>query len=237
MYPAMPGSPKTALTSEITASATSMIVDDVSVLPAAPNICVIGDNTNAEIVSYTGIGDNTVSGLVRGLGGTTASVWPAGATVARNFTSFDHDRFIENIEELEENKLEGVSWGDITGTITNQSDLNTALAEKAPLASPALTGNPTAPTQPLSTNNTRIANTAFVQSHAPIHLTVTASAGTTVTKTDSRITSTMKLINCVYGTPPNVASDVIWTTSEGSIIFTGTFNGSTTITFDLIETN
>lgn len=39
----------------------------------------------------------------------------------------------------------------------------TALATKAPLASPALTGNPTAPTQTAGNNSTRLATTAFVQ--------------------------------------------------------------------------
>lgn len=42
--------------------------------------------------------------------------------------------------------------------------INTALAAKAPLASPALTGTPTAPTPGASVNNTQIATTAFVQS-------------------------------------------------------------------------
>ncbi len=42
-------------------------------------------------------------------------------------------------------------------TVTN------ALALKAPLASPALTGTPTAPTAPPGTNTTQLANTAFVQ--------------------------------------------------------------------------
>lgn len=37
-----------------------------------------------------------------------------------------------------------------------------SLAAYAPLASPALTGTPTAPTAPLGTNNTQIATTAFV---------------------------------------------------------------------------
>ncbi len=40
--------------------------------------------------------------------------------------------------------------------------VNNALALKADLSSPSLTGNPTAPTQSPGTNNTRIANTAFV---------------------------------------------------------------------------
>jgi hypothetical protein len=46
---------------------------------------------------------------------------------------------------------------DYAATITN------ALAAKAPLASPALTGNPTAPTQTLGNDSTRVATTAFVK--------------------------------------------------------------------------
>lgn len=41
--------------------------------------------------------------------------------------------------------------------------MNTALALKAPLDSPAFTNNPTAPTQAAGNNSTRLANTAFVQ--------------------------------------------------------------------------
>ena len=37
-------------------------------------------------------------------------------------------------------------WGSITGTLSSQTDLQTALNLKANLASPALTGVPTAPT-------------------------------------------------------------------------------------------
>ena len=44
--------------------------------------------------------------------------------------------------------------------------INTAMGSKAPLASPALTGTPTAPTAATSTNTTQIATTAFV--HAAI---------------------------------------------------------------------
>lgn len=41
--------------------------------------------------------------------------------------------------------------------------MTTALAAKAPLASPALTGNPTAPTQTGTDNSTKLATTAFVK--------------------------------------------------------------------------
>ncbi len=42
-----------------------------------------------------------------------------------------------------------------------------AASTYAPLASPALTGSPTAPTQATTDNSTKIATTAFVQSHVP----------------------------------------------------------------------
>lgn len=48
-----------------------------------------------------------------------------------------------------------------TNPVENQA-INTALGNKADLASPALTGTPTAPTAAAGTNNTQIANTAFV---------------------------------------------------------------------------
>ena len=47
-----------------------------------------------------------------------------------------------------------------------KAETDAKLALKANLASPAFTGNPTAPTQSTSTNNTRIATTAFVQNVA-----------------------------------------------------------------------
>ncbi|HIH4891668.1 TPA: phage tail protein [Citrobacter freundii] len=57
---------------------------------------------------------------------------------------------------------------EIAAAINNDPNfsttINNALALKAPLASPALTGTPTAPTAVQSTNNTQIATTAFVKS-------------------------------------------------------------------------
>lgn len=64
---------------------------------------------------------------------------------------------------------EDVEVGDIFGLDTaldEKADATAtadALALKAPLDSPALTGNPTAPTQTVGNNTTRLANTAFVK--------------------------------------------------------------------------
>ena len=46
------------------------------------------------------------------------------------------------------------------------ADLTTDLAAKAPLASPALTGTPTAPTAAANTNTTQVATTAFAKAEA-----------------------------------------------------------------------
>ena len=118
MYPAKAGSPKTVLAADISAVATQMTVADASVLPAAPNLAVLGSDSSAEIVSYAGKSGNVLSGLVRGLGGTTASVWPADTLVARNITSFDHDRFITNIEALNTDKANAADIGAVAALDT-----------------------------------------------------------------------------------------------------------------------
>jgi hypothetical protein len=56
-----------------------------------------------------------------------------------------------------------VEWGDITGTLSNQTDLQNALNAKADLNSPSFTGTPTAPTPILGDDSTKIATTEFVQ--------------------------------------------------------------------------
>lgn len=106
MYLSKNNSPKTTLTTAITSEDTALILADASVLPAAPNLLVLGTGENAEIASYTTIAGNVVSGLVRGVNGTTPGAWPVDTIVARNFTTYDADTFRENILDLENRKAE-----------------------------------------------------------------------------------------------------------------------------------
>lgn len=85
----------------------------------------------------------------------------------------------------------GGTWGSITGTISNQTDLQSALDAKAPLDSPALTGIPTAPTASYPDSSTQIATTAFVQdalnngtasASKSLHATVRNETAETLTK-------------------------------------------------------
>lgn len=55
-----------------------------------------------------------------------------------------------------------VTYGDIQIAESQVTNLTTDLSNKAPLASPALTGTPTAPTAATGTDTTQIATTAFV---------------------------------------------------------------------------
>lgn len=55
-----------------------------------------------------------------------------------------------------------VVLGGVSAAFDTLSEIATELGLKAPLASPALTGNPTAPTQSQGNNSTRIATTAYV---------------------------------------------------------------------------
>ena len=66
---------------------------------------------------------------------------------------------------------------DITATASEINNTQGQLALKADLAGPALTGNPTAPTQSAANNSTRIATTAYVTSGIA---TATAGLGASV---------------------------------------------------------
>lgn len=58
----------------------------------------------------------------------------------------------------------GETWNAAHWTASSLADAVTALAGKAPLASPAFTGTPTAPTPTTGDSSTKLATTAFVQS-------------------------------------------------------------------------
>ncbi len=65
------------------------------------------------------------------------------------------------------------------------------LALKAPLASPALTGTPTAPTAAGGTNTTQIATTAFVQAAIPASVTIVDEETPSGTVNGSNVTFTI----------------------------------------------
>jgi hypothetical protein len=69
----------------------------------------------------------------------------------------------------------------------------------------------------------------------PLHLTATITS-LPATLSNSAITAAMRVIECAFGTPGAITSDVTWTTAAGSIVLSGTMSGSTTVDLVLIET-
>ena len=104
--------------------------------------------------------------------GTTASwdtaVTPAGTQTLTNKTIDADDNTISDLTTS--NLKSGVLQTSVRAAasasdtaIASEKAIRTELDLKAPLASPALTGTPTAPTATAGTNTTQIATTAFVQ--------------------------------------------------------------------------
>lgn len=75
----------------------------------------------------------------------------------------------------------GGTWGGIIGTLSDQTDLNTALGLKAPLDSPTFTGTPAAPTAAPGTNNTQVASTAYADAAVAAALSAAKSMVIAVT--------------------------------------------------------
>ncbi|MFJ5326823.1 phage tail protein [Escherichia coli] len=91
---------------------------------------------------------------------------------------------------------------EIASAINNDpkfsTTINNALALKAPLSSPALTGTPTAPTAAQSVNNTQIATTAFVKS------AIAAMVGSAPAALD-----TLNKLAAALGNDPNFSTTVL----------------------------
>ena len=110
------------------------------------------------------------------------------------------------------------AWGSITGTLSSQVDLQTALDLKSNLASPTFTGTPTLPTGTIATtqspgnNTTALATTAFVTAAVPAFATVTDVINNPTSTTTS--VNPFTLVNGLCN--PNVRSLVIMTATAVS---------------------
>ena len=65
-----------------------------------------------------------------------------------------------------------------------------------------------------------------------LHITSTLTT-LPATISNASILSTMRVVNCVFGSPANVTSDVAWATSDGEIALSGTMVASSSTTIDI----
>lgn len=101
MYHGKTNSPATVITAgePRVIGSDEIHIDDVSVLPTEPNICTVGTGDQATTYSYTGKTGTTV-GTITGVlvKEGTDDAWIAGTPVARNFTQWDYDAIIDNLD-------------------------------------------------------------------------------------------------------------------------------------------
>lgn len=107
--------------------------------------------------------------------------------------SSSHGHVIANVTGLQM-ALDGKAASSHTHAQSEITNLVTDLAAKAPLASPALTGTPTAPTAADTTDNTQIATTAFAQEMRR-QIVQNAQTGTTYTPVATDAGKTVTLNN------------------------------------------
>lgn len=103
MYKGVVNSPETFLKENLVQGATTMYVADGSVFGTLPTLVVIGDDESAETVLVESV-DGGAYTIKRAFEG-TAKDWTKGATVARNFTNYDYQAVIDNIDELSKRKI------------------------------------------------------------------------------------------------------------------------------------
>ena len=129
-------------------------LDDLAVAGLEATSLTVGDVSNTEFGHLNGVTSNIQTQLDAKL---------ASATAESTYAPIDSPTFTGTVS--------GVTKSHIgLGNVDNTSDANkpvstatqTALDAKAPLASPALTGVPTAPTAAAGTNTTQVATTEFV---------------------------------------------------------------------------
>ena len=180
--------------SDLAAVATSGDYEDLINTPTIPTVPTnVSDFTNdagyitgvswAEVTSKPTFATVATSGDYEDLSNT-----PTIPTVPTNVSDFTNDA----------GYITGVAWGDITGkpsTFTPAEHNHDGVY--APLASPALTGTPTAPTATAGTNSTQIATTAYVDGAVS---SLVNSAPTTL--------DTLNELASALGNDPNFATTV-----------------------------
>lgn len=99
MYQNIPFSKNTRLANSILSSDTSIIVEDGTVFPSAPNYATIGTDENAETILYNAISSNELQNVERAKEGTAKS-WSSGEIISRNFSNVDVVAFSNNITKI-----------------------------------------------------------------------------------------------------------------------------------------
>lgn len=186
-------------------------------------------NTNSAIVARDSSGNFSAGTITAALSGnaSTATTLATARTIAgqsfngsANISIAPTDLTGVTSSAAELNILDGatLSTTELNYVDGVTSAIQTQLDAKAPLASPALTGVPTAPTATAATDTTQIATTAFVRGEISA---LVNGAGSTL--------DTLNELSAALGSDPNFATTVSTSLGLKAPIASPTFTGTVTI--------
>lgn len=135
MYKGVVNSPETYLKEVLTQGATVMYVADGSVFGALPTLATIGDSENAETILVKSKRSDGGYDIQRGFEGTDKK-WDKATVVARNFTNYDYQTLVDNLNTLNSGKVDKVS-----GKNLSTNDFTTAYKNKLNNLSSTASGN------------------------------------------------------------------------------------------------
>lgn len=217
--------------------------------PTAPTAAVATDSTQIATTAFvhdvvdaldTGVSDVTVDGTSVVTSGVAAidltgkqdNITGAATTITDSNLTASKALISNSSGKVAASSVSSTELGYVSGVT---SAIQTQLNAKAPLASPALTGTPTAPTATAGTNTTQIATTAFVKSAVETAVTGVASFQGTAPTTFAP-TNYKKGYYWVVGTAGTYAGE---TCEPGDMIFcTADYVSAYSASdFDVVQTN
>jgi hypothetical protein len=151
--------------STATQTALNLKANDNAVVKLTGNQTIAGEKTFSNIMSVASI--NSV-----GQTGDRIAYWDSSKYLSHlnttTYPALTELSYVKGVTSAIQTQLNGKAATSHTHPQSDVTNLVSDLALKAPLASPALTGNPTAPTQSAGNNSTRIATTAYADAIAAL---------------------------------------------------------------------
>jgi hypothetical protein len=126
MFYAKLGSPQTNLSGTINNLDTDIYVTDGNALPDAPNVLIIYDDNNLEVIKYSTKVGNKLGNCTRGYGGSTALNWDTGKVCGRFITSIEHNNMKDNIEGI----YKEVNTATYQAPVTTNNEVNQITTDK-----------------------------------------------------------------------------------------------------------
>lgn len=123
MYKGVANSPDTFLSEPLASGGAIIYVADYSVFGNLPTLAVIGSGANAETILIKSKRSDQGLDVKRAIEG-VARDWPKATTIARNFTNYDYNQLVENINKLNVSKIDAPTGGTV-GQVLKKTETGT----------------------------------------------------------------------------------------------------------------